>query len=178
MEHERNRFEELAGRASIVVAAHQLFPTPPARVAKLAEIDRNCSLLEPSAGTGRLLESCRAAYSICAVEINRELSDSLQRRYPFVRVHCRDFLECNDLGTFDRIVMNPPFTRGSDIKHIEHARKFLSPGGRLVSLCAAGPRQREKLQRGGYQWIDLPAGSFKSEGTDVASAIVIFEGRG
>ena len=47
-----------------------------------------------------------------------------------------DFLECNgDLGTFDRIVMNPPFTNGDDIKHIMHALKMLKPGGRLVAIC-------------------------------------------
>ena len=58
-----------------------------------------------------------------------------------------DFLECNgDLGTFDRIVMNPPFANGDDIKHIMHALKMLKPGGRLVAICANGPRQNDKLK--------------------------------
>jgi 16S rRNA G1207 methylase RsmC len=40
-----------------------------------------------------------------------------------------DFLECNgDLGTFDRIIMNPPFANADDIKHIMHALKMLKPG--------------------------------------------------
>ena len=57
--------------------------------------------------------------------------------------------------------MNPPFERGSDIRHIEHALTFLKPGGRLVAICANGPRQRERLQPMASEWIDLPAGSFK-----------------
>jgi hypothetical protein len=50
-----------------------------------------------------------------------------------------------ELGKFDRVVMNPPFDHGADIKHVEHARKFLKPGGRLVAVVANGPRQRERL---------------------------------
>ena len=68
-----------------------------------------------------------------------------------------DFLECNDdLGTFDRIVMNPPFANADDIKHIMHALKMLKPGGRLVAICANGPMQNDKLrplveERGGIR---------------------------
>jgi 16S rRNA G1207 methylase RsmC len=39
--------------------------------------------------------------------------------------------------------MNPPFANGDDIKHITHA---LKPGGRLVAICANGPRQNDKLR--------------------------------
>lgn len=76
---------------------------------------------------------------------------------------------------FDRVIMNPPFENGSDIKHIRHALSFLKPGGRLVAICAAGPRQREAFQSEAEEWIDLPAGSFKSQGTDVNTAVVVFQ---
>ncbi len=42
--------------------------------------------------------------------------------------------------------MNPPFANGQDIKHITHALRYLSPGGRLVAICANGPRQNDKLR--------------------------------
>jgi hypothetical protein len=80
------------------------------------------------------------------------------------------------LGTFDRIVMNPPFANATDIRHIEHARGKLAPGGRLVAICAAGPRQREQLAPIAADWIELPAGSFKEQGTNVNAAIVVIEG--
>lgn len=60
-------------------------------------------------------------------------------------------------------------------KHIAHALTMLAPGGRLVALCAAGPKQRARLQPIASEWIDLPAGSFKSEGTNVSAAIVVFD---
>ena len=78
-----------------------------------------------------------------------------------------------ELGTFDRIVMNPPFDHGADIRHIEHARGKLKPGGRLVAICAAGPSQREKFESIAAEWIEMPAGSFKEQGTNVNAAIVV-----
>ena len=79
------------------------------------------------------------------------------------------------LGTFDRVVMNPPFDRGADIRHVEHARTFLKPGGRLVAVVANGPRQRERLLPIASAWIDLPAGSFEDQGTSVNAAIVVIQ---
>ena len=57
--------------------------------------------------------------------------------------------------------MNPPFDHGADIRHIEHARAKLKPGGRLVAICAAGPRQRERFEAIAAEWIDLQYDAFK-----------------
>lgn len=105
------------------------------------------------------------------------LAERLRSAYPCVEVRCADFLQCNgDLGTFDRIVMNPPFGNADDIKHIEHARTMLKPGGRLVAICAAGPRQRAAFETTASEWIDLDPGTFEESGTSVSTAIVVFEG--
>jgi hypothetical protein len=117
-----------------VVTAPQLFPTPPAiarRVVELAEIREGHTVLEPSAGTGNLvravLDNCPAA-RVSVVEINPTLLGGISAQVMDRR--CADFLECNgDLGTFDRVVMNPPFCRGSDIEHVKHAFGMLKPGG-------------------------------------------------
>ncbi len=178
IDHERHRFEEINGSRPVIVAAHQLFPTPPPiadRLIKLAEIQTGDRVLEPSAGTGNLLAALQRGGTPCsvvAVEINRQLADVLRKRWPVV---CGDFLAAGpELGQFDRVVMNPPFTRASDVKHIRHALQFVKPGGRLVSLCMAGNSQRGALSDAD-EWIDLPPKSFRSEGTAVDAAIVIFE---
>lgn len=179
---ERQRFAVMAdpGAAPVVVSASNLFPTPPPlarRVVDLAGIVAGHRVLEPSAGTGRLLQPLPAGVDLVAVEIDHAMAQLLRGRFAG-QVLAADFLELTDLGQFDRIVMNPPFARGTDIRHIEHARKMLKPGGRLVAICANGPKQRTQLQPAADEWIDLPAGSFRSEGTDVNAAIVIFEGSG
>jgi tRNA A58 N-methylase Trm61 len=164
-----------------VVSAPQLFPTPPEiarRVVELAEIEPHHRILEPSAGTGRMIKALRDALGkdadIVAVEIKAHLAETVLRGGYRVPTHCKDFLQCNgELGTFDRIVMNPPFHNGEDIKHIQHARAMLNPGGRLVAVCANGPRQQTAFQDEAEQWIDLPDDAFKEEGTGVRAAIVV-----
>ena len=66
--------------------------------------------------------------------------------------------------------MNPPFANADDVKHILHARRFLAPGGRLVAICAAGPRQHDALQGLADSWEYLPPGTF--EGTNVRTVLL------
>lgn len=164
-----------------VVAAPQLFPTPAdlaARMVELAGIDESHRVLEPSGGTGNILRAIKAAApgaELIAVEIKPQLADVIRTAYR-VPTHCRDFLQCNgEIGTFDRVLMNPPFSNAADIKHIEHAAGMLKPGGRLVAICANGPRQRERLQSIATHWEDLPAGTFKEAGTNVNTALVVID---
>jgi 16S rRNA G1207 methylase RsmC len=72
--------------------------------------------------------------------------------------------------------MNPPFADGADIKHILHARTFLNPGGKLVAICANGPRQQAALQPLASSWEPLPAGTFKESGTNVNTVLLTIEG--
>jgi protein-L-isoaspartate O-methyltransferase len=178
----------------VVVSAPQLFPTPPElarRVVDLADVQPGQRVLEPSAGTGNLVRAILSRFAgadcgrVVAVEVNQQLSESLrQQRDKTLHanesnfdVRCADFLACNgDLGQFDRIVMNPPFSNGDDIRHITHAVKMLKPGGRLVAICANGPRQQEKLKPIASEWIDLEPGAFASSGTNVNAAIVVIDG--
>lgn len=164
-----------------VVSAPRLFPTPPQLadlVAWLAEIQNGMHVLEPSAGTGSLLKAVRALQPDCliiAIEINPSLAEACR---PLADgVTCGDFLTWNEQAsrTFDRIVMNPPFAGGSDIKHVEHALTFLRPGGRLVAVVANGPRQRDKLMPLAASWHDLPEDAFKEQGTSVRAAVLVIE---
>jgi phospholipid N-methyltransferase len=185
VDEQDEKFRALAAQAKAgvkVVSAPQLFPTPPEiadQVVRLAGIEGG-RVLEPSAGTGSLLDAIRRNGQLCeitAVEINSSLVAMLRARQPGLHfVHGMDFLATNgELGTFDRIVMNPPFKNGEDMKHVDHAFEKLKAGGRLVSIVAAGPRQRAKFEPIATAWIDLPAGSFAEEGTNVNAAIIVLD---
>jgi len=163
-----------------VVNAPQLFPTSPElaqRMVELARIESHHSLLEPSAGTGNILKQIPSALPrVIAIEINASLVTNLKTSFPKVDVRQSDFLLCNgNLGTFDRILMNPPFLNGEDIKHILHAKGMLNANGLLVSLCANGPRQRETLKPVVSYWEDLPPDSFSDQGTNVNVVLLIIE---
>lgn len=170
-----------------VVSSPDLFPTPSdlaRRMVELAEIPEGAEVLEPSAGTGRLLDALINRQGtawfgadikrLVAIEWNYTIAKALTTTYAVANVKQADFMECNgDLGKFDRILMNPPFSKGQDIKHIEHAVTFLKPGGRLVAICANGPRQQERLKPQADIWEDLPAGTFKESGTGVNTALLV-----
>ncbi len=179
-----------------VVTASQLFPTPSALAARM--VDLAClaigmRVLEPSAGTGRILEALpgivpfgqvrQTALQVVAVEVSPALAARLACSGLAGTVRCADFLRCSadaeDLGLFDVVLMNPPFAQGADIEHITHALTMLKPGGRLVALCANGPRQNASLRpmveaRGG-EWEDLPADTFKEAGTGVRVALITMQ---
>lgn len=162
-----------------VQQTYQFFPTPEPVANELmlwADLLSGQRVLEPSAGTGNL---ARAAVQqgifwshITAVEINERMAKGLEING--CKVICADFLTCNgDLGKFDRIIMNPPFSMGDDIKHVRHALTMLDDGGRLVAIVADGPKQREAFPDA--NWVKLPKKSFAASGTDVNTAIVIIE---
>ena len=165
-----------------VAVADQLFPTPPdlvERMLDLAEIDAGMTVLEPSAGTGNIVRAIidRVDTEIVAYEIRQDLCAKLAATFPSYRLCARsaDFLEVTDnMGEWPRIVMNPPFKNGQDIKHIQHACKMLKPGGRLVAICANGPRQNDQLKPLASHWEELPSGTFA--GTCVRSVLMTIEG--
>lgn len=166
-----------------VVVADQLFPTPPEiadRMVELADIEPGQTILEPSCGTGAILRAIRrgplgsdGSIRVTAVEIKVDLLPTVSLAHT---VLFGDFLTLTtaDLGTFDRILMNPPFKNGQDIRHIMHARTLLRPGGRIVAICAAGPRQHEALQSIADSWEPLPDGTFSEQGTGVRTVLCSF----
>lgn len=182
MDFERRRFAALRDDASAtrVVVADQLFQTPAALAARLAGmVPAGVATLEPSAGLGRIYRALRDLDDrpLVLVEVSPACCGELYRLIEgddATRLVQGDFLSQSPevLGKFGAVVMNPPFRRGTDVKHIEHARRFLSPGGVLVAVCFAGAIQRRKLAPVVDTWEELPPASFRSEGTDAATAIV------
>jgi len=163
------------------VCADQLFPTPPdlaKRMVEYARVQPGDCVLEPSAGTGNIIQAVRDAVDteIMAYEINQELCSALRSRFESyeMQVRQRDFLEVDDfMEQYPVVLMNPPFSNGADIKHINHALKFLRPGGVLVAICANGPRQQREFMDRAEHWEELPAGTFKSQGTMVNTALLV-----
>ena len=153
---------------------------------KIAEIEPWHVVLEPNAGTGRIVDAIRAAKPahLDMIEINPALCDALRAKYGLTYSECAptDFLTtqapiCPDSANgFDRILMNPPFKDGIDIAHIKHALTLLASGGKLVAICAGGSRQEKELhslvEACDGLWEKLPAGTFAEAGTNVATVLL------
>lgn len=175
---ERLRDRHLNGAAPRAVSAFNLFQTPveiAQEVARLADARPGMTVLEPSAGLGRLLDALPQGLKVTAVEVAKECAGELyQQDRQGVTILQRDFLTLTpaETGLFDRVVMNPPFHMRADIRHILHARTFLAPGGRLVAVCMNTHHRKANLHD--FAWHPLPARAFRREGTGVDTAIVTF----
>ncbi len=166
-------------------ADHGAFYTPPALAAEViirAGIRPGAEVLEPSAGDGALARPAAAAGGqVTCIEIRPEACAALRGRG--MAVQQADFLEQRreGLGLFDAVVMNPPFGRFQEVDHVRHALNFVRPGGRLVAIVPSGMLSREdrrttalrdELFAQGASMEHLPAGSFRSVGTEVNAALV------
>lgn len=179
---ERARFARIAKKGPTeAVSAFNLFQSPVAvaeRMAALLGPLDGLRVLEPSAGLGRLFHAATGGDWVLVENAPQCCAHLFELPARLVQ---DDFLACDvDRlgGLFDRVLMNPPFKMGADVRHIRHAFGMLKPGGRLVALCFNGSRQNAKLRPLVDSWELLPEASFASEGTRASVALVTWEKRG
>lgn len=155
----------------------QAFYTPKAvanEVARLADLDGHL-VLEPSAGDGALVEACLAygARSVEAIEIHEGCRQRLIGNNRIVII--ADFLTVKPEPRFKRVVMNPPYTKGQDLKHVTHAKKFLAPGGLLFAIVPS--KDCPKFAALGAETVEVfEAGSFKESGTNIETRLICIHG--
>lgn len=164
------------------------FPTPTKVIDRMIEesdIESGMTVLEPSAGKGNIAERIREEHkdiTLDVVEFNNTLHDYLKSQD--FNVVGEDFLKFE--GNYDRIIMNPPFEKGQDIDHVQHAYNLLKPGGRVVAIMSEGPFFRgDKKATGFREWLEenggvsdkLEGGSFKDSerSTGVATRMVTID---
>ena len=87
---------------------------------------------------------------------------------------------------YDRIIMNPPFSKGQEARHVAHAYRFLKPGGRLVAVTSSMAGERSnKVDKQFREWLDaigadetpLPEGAFKEaiNSTNVNTKTIVID---
>lgn len=176
----------LSGTVDVPKDEFNFFPSPPAVVARLidlAGVESGMKVLEPSAGKGAIAYACAALGGfVTCYELMDSNFAALAGDPKLGPVAKTDFLTVAPEPSYDRVVMNPPFLKQADIKHVLHAHKFLKPGGLLVSVMAAGVSFRtdarttafkEFMYQHGGHIEPLPDNSFKASGTGVNTVIVV-----
>jgi len=114
------------------------FPTPEAVAALMLDpLDlRGRVVVEPSAGSGNLVQACldRGAAEVLTCEPEPKLRAILST-IPSSRLISNDWLavKAEEISHIDAIVMNPPFS--ADERHILHAWEAAPPGCEIVALA-------------------------------------------
>jgi len=144
-------------------------------------------ILEPSAGRGQLLRAIGRAFTggsvVCVELLPANVQALVKAGYAPIE---GDFLRMspNDIPAVDAVVMNPPFAKRDDLKHVTHALRFVKPGGALVAIMAAGVLFRQDstyeafralVAEHGGRFVENPEGSFKESGTHVNTVTLVIE---
>ena len=176
----------LTGETEDMKKSFQFFPTP-RKVAELlcdmAELSTAANILEPECGKGDLADVIyeRNQNLIC-IELNHEMERYLVVK-PYESIIGEDFLKYypENIELFDRIIMNPPFSKQQDIEHILHAYNLLQNGGILVSVISTSPFFRTNKKSVDFRaWlscvnaetVDNEPEAFKESGTLIPTKIV------
>lgn len=166
------------------------FFTPSAlaeRLCELADVGSGDHVLEPSAGSGNLVNAALARGAmVTAVEIDELLCRDLMAvgHHGDVFTFRADFLTWRPASalSIDKVLMNPPFSAGKDVAHVRHAWELLGADGTLAAIMGehaffaddrASIAFRDFLQEIGATVERIEAGAFKESGTMVGTRIVV-----
>jgi phospholipid N-methyltransferase len=165
------------------------------QLVKLAEIEKEDIILEPSAGEGAIIEAIYRKLGddflldyVDYFELNKEYSRVIEAKY-----NTSGKIRAMQVGTnfmtstlihtqYDKIIANPPFSKNQDIDHIRMMYEYLLPGGRIVSVASIHWKHgNEQKCRAFRDWldmlhakiIDVPAGAFKESGTNIVTCIIV-----
>lgn len=148
----------------------------------LADVRPGHTVLEPSAGNGRLVfEAIARGADVTAIDLNQRCCENLVKQRDWyglskstLAVRRSDFLMTPVTMQFDRIVMNPP---RANVPHVTHAYSFLKPGGRLVALIHREHAEAIIVHLGvvgdaEYSLTTLPPDMFQFDGKPIEAAFI------
>lgn len=168
---------------------YQFFETPDGvadwLVMLAGGIHEDDTVLEPSAGRGALIKAIHRACPSVMVECyelmpeNREFLHSLGNVILLGENFAKD-----SIGSYSKIIANPPFANNQDIDHVRLMYERLEEGGTLAAITSPHWKfASEKKCAAFRQWIDevhgqvfeIGAGEFKESGTGISTMAVVIK---
>ncbi|WP_051812149.1 class I SAM-dependent methyltransferase [Kitasatospora sp. MBT63] len=169
-----------------VTVERQFFPTPQhiaELLVELASLSDGQQALEPSAGHGAIAYEMAAAGAVVdCVELHPASADFIRKAGYAREVITGDFLKRPRRPAYDAVVMNPPFAKRQDLRHVLHAEGFVRPGGKLVAIMSEGitfwsdraaVQFREHVDESGGSIEPLPADTFRAVGAKWHTVVVV-----
>ena len=122
---------------------------------KIASVKPLHRALDPSAGAGDICLAVRDldVPLVECFEINADLVQALTL-WGFPPLG-RDFLSATPQPIYDRVVMNPPYSKDAYIDHVRAAYRWLAPGGELIAVLPDGYRDSRISKRREFaDWLE------------------------
>lgn len=168
------------------------FPTPAGLAEQLVMLaglgpmsPKGLRILEPSAGQGAIADAAARWVGVDAIDTIELLdANAAKLREKGYRVQQADFLSVAPRPEYDVVLMNPPFGAQGDMRHVEHAARFLKPDGRLYAIMSPSFQYRSSKQAEEFRSLlamagsverEIESGAFRESGTMVRTVIVKFD---
>ena len=148
-------------------------------------IHKDDTVLEPSAGRGALIKAVHRACPDVQVECyelmpeNRDFLQTLEN----VILLGEDFTK-DCVGTYSKIVANPPFSKNQDIEHVRLMYGHLEEGGTLAAITSPYWKMASEKKCADFrQWLEevhaevfeISPGEFKDSGTSISTMAVVIK---
>lgn len=175
----------MQGRRCNLKQEYQFFATPDKiadiAVSKFSSLSEDMTILEPSAGTGALVNAVRRRCPNAQVDCYELMPENVQILQHVEGAHIigDDFNKCE--GKWQRIIANPPFSGNKDIDHVYMMYDHLQMDGELSVIVSqhwkfANDNKcqyfRKWLEDNGATVEDIEQGEFKESGTNVATSLI------
>lgn len=161
--------------------SHQFYPTPESLAARAVELamegaEESDRWLEPSAGLGGLADPLAQFVpkeQIQLVEVS-DLHCKVLESKGFSQVYNGDFMAyAQQAGqTFNRILMNPPYSEGRWQAHLEAAASLLAQNGKVVAVLPASARGKTLVEGCNHEYTDVLENMFAGTSVSVVIAVI------
>lgn len=167
----------------------QFFATPPEvadwLVMLAGGVHEDEKVLEPSAGTGAIIDAIHRSCNDLVVdcfELMPENKELLSKKSN-INILGDDFTKY-DLGLYDKIIANPPFSKNQDIRHVKRMYEHLNNGGTVAAIMSCHWKIASEKECADFrEWLkdvhakicDIEEGSFKQSGTGIETTAVIIQ---
>ena len=177
----------MSGRRCNLKQEYQFYATPEALadwLVSLSDVKEGYSVLEPSAGTGAIVDAIHRVCDNVEVDVFELMPENIQalKNKAGIRIVGEDFTK-GVSRVYDRIFANPPFSKNQDIRHVMAMYDALSPnGGEMCVItschwCASSEKVcvdfKKWLNEVGAETHEIPKGIFSESGTDVATMAIV-----
>ncbi|MGN8798472.1 methyltransferase [Segatella copri] len=170
----------------------QFFATPPEvadwLVSLAGDFSPDCKVLEPSAGTGAIIDAIHRVHPDVVVDCYELMPENKENlsKLDHIRLLGDDFTQAEHSSEYDLIVANPPFSKNQDIRHVMQMYHDLKPGGTVAAITSRHWQQasekvckdfRAFLEEVSAQVYEIEEGAFKKSGTGVGTIAIVINKR-
>lgn len=124
------------------VKAYQFYPTPNIILdeikSQIGTLDETQKLLEPSAGSGAIAQLYPANFT--CFEIYKPFVELLQAKG--INAVEADFLKQDGLYEYDKVILNPPYSKNRCLMHFEHSFNFIKNDGEIYIVAPSGLKSK------------------------------------